>query len=80
MNPLRVGTANKLNFANRTAHIPTIESDFPGGNVIIEKILGDTIFLNLISEIPQENGFTGVFLLKTRPIKNGFLKLPSLMF
>jgi len=74
MNPLRVGTANKLNFANRTAHIPTIESDFPGGNVIIEKILGDTIFFKPdLRDTPRE-WFYWCFSVKNTSNKKWFFK------
>ncbi|MBI0397336.1 M14 family zinc carboxypeptidase [Cyclobacterium marinum] len=74
MNPLRVGTANKLNFANRTAHIPTIEVDFPGGNVIIEKILGDTIFFKPdLRDTPRE-WFYWCFSVKNTSNKKWFFK------
>ena len=74
MNPLRIGTANKLNFANRTAHTPTIESDFPGGNVIIEKILGDTIFFRPdLRDTPRE-WFYWCFTVKNTSNKKWFFK------
>lgn len=73
-NPLRVGTTNKLNFANRTAHTPIIESDFPGGNVIIEKILGDTIFFRPdLRDTPRE-WFYWCFKVKNTSNKKWFFK------
>lgn len=73
-NPLRVGTTNKLNFANRTANTPTIDSDFPGGNVIIEKILGDTIFFRPdLRDTPSE-WFYWCFTVKNTSHKKWFFK------
>ncbi|AKP53169.1 M14 family zinc carboxypeptidase [Cyclobacterium amurskyense] len=73
-NPLRVGSPNKLNFANRTAETPIIESDFPGGNVVIDKVFGDTIFFKPdLRDTPRE-WFYWCFTVKSTSNKKWFFK------
>ncbi|WP_339924450.1 M14 family zinc carboxypeptidase [uncultured Cyclobacterium sp.] len=73
-NPLKVRSTNKLNLANRTAQIPVIAIDFPGGNVVVEKILGDTIFFKPDLRDTKGEWFYWCFTVKNTSNKKWFFK------
>lgn len=73
-NPLRVRNTDKLNFANVAAQIPVIDTAFPGGNVVIEKILGDTVFFKPDLRDTKSEWFYWCFRVKNNTNKKWFFK------